>query len=252
MSIARSQNVQLSVRTLNRDTFNRLIAPNLHIFDSLFPTVKHHPRLIRSPLALTQHECNNHRKQLEKTRDLRAQELGNLAILGSDLVDALKKQNGDPQQQETLRISAWIVGTINAVVQKDSPVVTLSSFQNPTTPVTRETLSDMLRQFFRDELPKHKSSHITSLDVHRRPHRWTLAWPRLVLVPPVMLLGIRAAYNNRDSIASNIRDAAQTIRSFWTQWVLEPIRDILNTVRTGGDDGARVISKEGLKSDMEV
>jgi nuclear-control-of-ATPase protein 2 len=57
-------------------------------------------------------------------------------------------------------------------------------------------------------------------------------------------------WSSRSSLQSYINDAIGTIQGFWKGWVIEPIRGIVNTVRSGGMEGA-LISKEGLKSDLD-
>jgi len=58
-------------------------------------------------------------------------------------------------------------------------------------------------------------------------------------------------YGSRESIVQSLDKAIETIRGFWMGYVLAPLRDIISTVRTGGDDGLRIVSKDGLKADME-
>ena len=102
-------------------------------------------------------------------------------------------------------------------------------------------------------LPSRSAKHQNLFTAYQRPGRWTRSWPRLLLFRPLILLTMRLAYQNRSSIYTAIIDAGHTIRSFWTERVIEPIRDILKTVKTSGDKGAaRVISRDGLKSDMEA
>lgn len=130
---------------------------------------------------------------------------------------------------------------------------TSSPFENIDTNMSPTAANISLQAFITTALAKHSSTHQSAFVSHQRPSYWTLTWPRLVLLPPLILVGMNSAYQNRASIQLNIKDALETIKSFWTQWVFEPVRDILDTVRTGGDESAgRVVSKEGLRSDMDV
>lgn len=53
-----------------------------------------------------------------------------------------------------------------------------------------------------------------------------------------------------------MRDAKETAKGFWKGWIVEPLRGIIDTVRHGGGEssagGLSVMSKEGMKGDMEV
>lgn len=46
--------------------------------------------------------------------------------------------------------------------------------------------------------------------------------------------------------------AHDTLKGFWFGYVIEPVRGILDTVRTGGDEGARIVSQEAVRADLEV
>ena len=46
-------------------------------------------------------------------------------------------------------------------------------------------------------------------------------------------------------------DAKETLRGFVTGWLIEPLREIMKTVRAGGEDGV-IVRKEGVAADFEV
>ena len=86
----------------------------------------------------------------------------------------------------------------------------------------------------------------------RRPSRLTLLWPQLVLIPPVTLLLFRTIYGSRESIAETALNIHDTLKGFWFGYVIEPVKSILDTVRTGGDESARIVNQEAVKADLEV
>lgn len=89
-------------------------------------------------------------------------------------------------------------------------------------------------------------SHLT------RPSNLTRLWPPLLLLP--VLLPLLAPYV--PALRNGMRDAKKTAQGFWKGWVIEPLMGIIDTVRHGGGEGAgsglSVMSKEGMKGDMEV
>ena len=246
-SVARTQNVQFSFSTLNRHTFSHIISPHIQVFGSLFPTLTYRSQFVRSPLALTRDEVRDHRRRLEETRDSRARELGNLTFFGAEILAVLRGRSDT--FQDGILSTKWMVEALSAVLLGNEVP---NALYITSTAITTQVLRDSLLEFVCGQLPKHTALHVAVTDIHKRPSRWTLAWPRIVLLPPVFLIGLRSIYSNRDSLIGNMVDAMQTVRIFWSQWIFEPIVDILNTVRSGGEEGVRVISKEGLKSDMEV
>ncbi|KAF9512937.1 hypothetical protein BS47DRAFT_1297082, partial [Hydnum rufescens UP504] len=229
-SVPGARDIQLSFSNLNRRIFGRLMTPPIQVFSSLFPTLFRHPRFIYSPLAFIRDEFRHHRRQLEATRDSRARELGNLTFIGAQILALLKEPTNASQDNDALIIK-WTAKALNIISAAEAIQV--------------------LRELLCVQLPKHTTSHVAVTDAHKRPSRWVLAWPRFILFPPAIFLCLRSLYSNRDSLVGNLIDIAQTVRMFWTQWIFEPIVDILNTVRTGGEEGVRVISKQGLQSDME-
>lgn len=90
-------------------------------------------------------------------------------------------------------------------------------------------------------------SHLT------RPNALTRLWPPLLLLP--LLIPILSPYI--PVLKDAVRDAKETARGFWKGWVVEPLMGIIDTVRHGGGEGGgesslSVMSKEGMKGDMEV
>ena len=46
-------------------------------------------------------------------------------------------------------------------------------------------------------------------------------------------------------------EAGETIHNFFCDWLLQPIKDVVNTIRAGGEDGV-IVRKEGVAADMAV
>lgn len=201
---------------------------------ALYPRVSSHLSLTASPLALARAECAAHRRELEKLRDEHAELLGALARLRASF---------DPQ--EPMRFVASI---------KDAFV--LEHAAKPAVPTTGRpramtlappTLPSTLRKLALAVLPAHEAAHADAVAALRRPNTLIRAWPRLLLIPPLVWAGFHYAAGFRVSF----RDAVETVRGFWRGYVVAPVKDILDTVRTGGDSELRLVSPEGLKADME-
>ena len=77
-------------------------------------------------------------------------------------------------------------------------------------------------------------------------------WPRILLIPPLSLFTFKLIYGSRDTIIEMLYNIHETITGFWTGYVIEPIRGILDTVRTGGDDRVSIVTPEALKADLDV
>ncbi|KAF8342777.1 ATP synthase regulation protein NCA2-domain-containing protein [Cantharellus anzutake] len=223
------------------DTFNRLAVPHVEIFNALFPSLKKRFIFPRSPLALIREECSEHHRKLQRIRDKRAEQLGCLTFLGANVRSRFETRATQPSN--ILWKDPKFLHDLQLIMAGDTSQAIETSDLSDTLTV--------LHQFLTQLLPRHVEAHHTSIRSYQRPPRWTRAWPKVFFGPPLFLLIFRSIYNNRSSIRVSLIDAKETIRGFWVQWVVEPVREILNTVRTGGESGPRVTSKEGLKSDME-
>ncbi|KAJ7492141.1 NCA2-domain-containing protein [Mycena latifolia] len=166
------------------------------------PRPAHYLRSIWSavflPLDLTREECRYKRRQLEKMRDERAEQLGGLAQL------RLLTPSGD---------------------------AFLSRF---VTCISGETYWD-------DDNATH---HL------RRPSRLVLLWPKLLLLPPLALYSARTLYASRASIMQMVLEAKETVEGFVKNSLIDPLKEILKTVRTGGEDGV-IVRKEGVAADLD-
>ncbi|EIW81016.1 nuclear control of ATP synthase 2 [Coniophora puteana RWD-64-598 SS2] len=82
-----------------------------------------------------------------------------------------------------------------------------------------------------------------------RPSRLTLLWPRLVLVPPLALMAARYAWASRGSLREFAGDAAETAGNFYRDWLVEPVRGVLHTIRAGSEGGI-IVTKEAVDADL--
>ncbi|KNZ76733.1 Nuclear control of ATPase protein 2 [Termitomyces sp. J132] len=82
-----------------------------------------------------------------------------------------------------------------------------------------------------------------------RPPRLILMWPRLLLLPPLCIYILRSAYTSRASLAELAFDAKATAEGFVRGWLLDPLKDVIKTVRAGSQDGV-IVQKEGIAADL--
>jgi nuclear-control-of-ATPase protein 2 len=88
-------------------------------------------------------------------------------------------------------------------------------------------------------------------DKLNRPSNLVLAWPKLVLGPPLLLYGFRLLYTSRTSLQEVTKDAWNTLLGIWQGWLIDPLKDVLRTVRAGGE-GSVIVQKEGVAADLAV
>ncbi len=188
------------------------------------------------PLELARQECKYNRKTLERIRDERARCLGELVEqrpwLGQLIHGTLKI---DP----SLRFTR-LFDTINQTL---SPQWETPDGELPFAAIAQLT----------NNLPAATANHAQFLRAQNllRPSALTRIWPSLLVLPPLSLY----IYTNRTAWTSAIvdmaHDAKETCLGFLKGWLVEPLIDVLNTVRAGGR-GEMLVHESGVVADLEV
>ncbi|GAA5967967.1 hypothetical protein JCM11641_003683 [Rhodosporidiobolus odoratus] len=240
--------------------------------------------LTLSPLALTRQEISHQRKGIKKARDELATKIGELTLAatasgvgaggaepdqnwrGSHLGTTRKAQRfatrgptlarlfsttagpvkaDEDLSVEDIRQATWsTLVHLDAVLSLSSPSITASS--PPTTP---SDLAHSLSYLLTRTLPFH-TSHFTSLSSSLcPPSALTRAWPYLLTVPIASYAAAKLVYKNKDSLVKFARETAETVRGFVVDWVVQPVKQILDTVRGGETVG--LMGRESLKSDLD-
>lgn len=185
--------------------------------------------IFRSPFELTRQECQFCRHALQAIRNDCAERLGRLtASIPAFLLD-------------TDDMVAFI-RVLQSIVDDEMPLKT---------PVREPTLIESLWDI-NVKVPRRCHVHEVGISTLRRPSRLIRLWPRLVIIPPITLILFRVIYGSRQTLGDQLIQAVETVSGFWKGYLLQPFREILDTVRTGGEEGVRIVSKEGVKADMEA
>ncbi|TDL23302.1 NCA2-domain-containing protein [Rickenella mellea] len=231
----RSHHIPVQLNSFSPKTIRSLFPSGLlhpsALTASFFPHISRQTHsLFTSPLELARQECIIRKTKLEVLRNSRAEALGHLFKLKRSIASELQApstQIGLGSYPTRIR---KLLGDTNASETDVLQGLSILAFQR---------------------LPQHASTHTAQFSSLCRPSRLTRLWPRLVVIPPVTLLLFRYIYRSRESLHETAVQAADTVRGFWFGYVVEPVRGILDTVRTGGEDGPRIVSMEGVKADLE-
>ncbi|GAA5927719.1 hypothetical protein JCM1841_006019 [Sporobolomyces salmonicolor] len=233
--------------------------------------------LTLSPLALTRQEIAHRRAEIKKQREELAEKIGELTLaassseLGSHLVGEGAKGRVDPHSSsglalllsipasvasnqadqltlEDFRLATWsTLRHLDAVLTP--PSSSPSMLDTPTPPSIPSDLAHSLLYLLMRTLPSHTSCLSRSTEPLRPPSALTRSWPYLLSVPLIGFLAGRTIYANRQSLTKYALDAAETGKRFVVDWVVEPVRKILETVR--GGEGMAIMGRESLRSDLE-
>lgn len=120
----------------------------------------------------------------------------------------------------------------------------------PTPPTIPSDLAHSLHYLLSVTFPSHSKSFESKITSLKKPGFVTRSWPYLLSIPLVTALTARTIYNNRQSLINYAFDAVETTKRFVIDWVVEPVKKILDTVR-GGETMA-LMGRDSLRSDLEV
>ncbi|GAA5830250.1 hypothetical protein JCM3766R1_002840 [Sporobolomyces carnicolor] len=227
--------------------------------------------LTLSPLALTRHEIAERRSAIKGRREDLAHKIGEMTLaasnspLGSHLGADEKQSTGSQEGSlasllssadeggefpslADIRSATWsTLRHLDAILT--SPCASPSMASTPTPPTVPADLAHSLHYLLSVTFPAHSASFDSSVASLRRPSFLVRAWPYLVSFPVVTALAARTIYNNRQSLVSYAWDGVETTKRFVLDWVVEPVKKILDTVR-GGETMA-LMGRDSLRSDLE-
>lgn len=185
------------------------------------------------PVDLAHQECQSKRKALEKLRDEKAERLGALVNMRDQLSASLN-------QRDSRGLANFTYAYRHSM--SDASVT-------PPLGDSDETVLANLRAIMANG-----SVSTTSLVIDsnlQRPSTLTLLWPRLLIIPPVAFYIMRTIYTSRADLAEFAKDTGDTISRFFQDWLLEPLKGVIKTIRAGGEDGV-IVRPEGVAADIDV
>lgn len=191
---------------------------------------------VLSPLGLTRHEARAKRKLLLKQRDQLATRLGTLA----QTVTKSAQDTAQSPEQLLQELSEHVGDMSEALAVHPSNV--------------KESLSSSLNLL----LSKYLDSQRASVDAFLSPSpsgsgppsAIARLWPTFVLAPIGTIIVVRIVAASWDTIVAKARDAQDTAKAFAINWIYEPCLKLLDTIRTGDEEGV-IMSKESLNSDLQ-
>ncbi|GAA6047664.1 hypothetical protein JCM3770_001615 [Rhodotorula araucariae] len=237
--------------------------------------------LTLSPLALTRQEIAHRRDGIRRARDALAVRIGELTLvagasrarddpLAGDESDAgearaeLRRAPGLAQlfspsagtaddlaelSLEDVKQATWqTLVHLDAVLTPSPAVPTLDG--SSAAPARPADLAHALSFLLRRTLPAHTVLQQRTSASLAPPPALTRAWPFVLAVPLAAAVVGRALYARRAALADYAREAAEAARGFVLDWVVEPVRGIVDTLR-GGEAGVALLGRDSLRSDLD-
>ncbi|KAK3502737.1 ATP synthase regulation protein NCA2-domain-containing protein [Neurospora crassa] len=226
-------------------------------------------RKVLSPVDLCRAEARRKRAELQKLRETIAAALGILVDEG--LAFDRKAEDHKGLESRLMVADSTLVDSIALMhailtnsVETNGP---LSVFEDSVFKVARDvrnafsttdsskpkasSVAERLIQILDHSLLQHKTAVAKHVSENGRPSRVVRYWlPTLALLvssPTILYVLVK----RRDSIIDWIQNLGITVRDFWFNWVIEPIRKVIGTIRHDTNSEIAIMSRDSLKADRE-
>jgi nuclear-control-of-ATPase protein 2 len=100
-------------------------------------------------------------------------------------------------------------------------------------------------------LPHHRTAITDLARSNGRPSRLVRYWLLAVALLVSSSTILRILVNRQDDIINWIRNLGATTRDFWFNWVVDPVRKIVGTIRHDANSEIAIMSRDSLRADRE-
>ena len=231
-------------------------------------------RRVLSPIALCRSEARQKQARLRRLREMGASGLGVLMDEGlsfdisEDSTELVKTEESDSHEWKVVversvalmdtvlcNVTTLETGvsdfedTVFASVEDDPEI---SPQEADVSQVTRPAkVSKRLQHILEVHVPNHIGSSQRLATEFGRPSRLVRYWlPASILILSSTTI-LRIFVNKKAEIIAWIQDLGATTRDFWLNWVIEPTKKIIGTIRHDKDSEVAIMSKESLRGDRE-
>ncbi|KAL8963322.1 MAG: hypothetical protein Q9193_000405 [Seirophora villosa] len=227
---------------------------------------------LASPLMFYRSEVRSKQQRLKTFRELSACGLGILVDEGMNLdgdESEMRRAKNDKHAWKTvvLKSVALMENVLRNLTVSDSGYheledlvftsveddTELSHASSSTDDGSDQRLTLMVNRLelvLQEHLPNHVSNSEGLVGKYGRPSRTVRYWlPATALLLSSSTL-LRIAMNRKAQLATWVRDLGATTVDFWNNWVVEPVRKVVGTIRHDKDAEIAIMSKESLKGDQ--
>ncbi len=232
---------------------------------------------VLSPLAKSRKAIRQKQSGLRRLREMSAAGLGllieecldfpTIAEAGED-VDA---QGLETQQEEYRSVVERSVGLMDSVLKnvtmleagtegledmvfsavEDSESISERGIGGPSPSPTPAKLAIKLQTILEQQIPKHIQEQRRLRAEYGRPGVLVRYWlPATVLLLSSTTI-LRILVNRKAELIQWSAELATTVRDFWANWVVEPTRKVIKTIRHDEGSEVAIMSKESLKGDRD-
>jgi nuclear control of ATPase protein 2 len=237
-------------------------------------SIAHARSRILSPFALCRTEARQKQTGLKRLREMNASGLGVLMdeglSFGLDIGDEASASAKDLDSTNNEEWRSMVPKSIALIENVLRNVTTLGSGtaefeelvftaveddpyaeQRDTRLARPAVLVDRLQRILKEHLPVQlKSSNQLSKE-YGRPSKMTRYWlPASALLLSSSTL-LRLLANRRAEIITWVQEFGSTVVDFWVNWIIEPVKKLIGTIRHDENSEVAIMSKRSLEADRD-
>lgn len=233
---------------------------------------------ILSPFALRRTEARKKQNGLKRLREMNSTGLGLLideglsfAVADDDTVGSRAEESPGLSQDEwrstvakSISLMESILRNVNTLdsgvaefeegvftsVEEDPEIVSTSSESNGGL-MRAGQLANRLLLILHEHLPSQEQRSITLSREYSRPNRLVRYWPVGTFFFVFGGTILRVLANRRAEIRVWIQEFGVTVIDFWGNWIVEPVKKVIGTIRHDEGSEVALMSKDSLRADRE-
>lgn len=219
-----------------------------------------------SPIAMAHSEARTKQRALMKLKDASASSLGLLLDVGQPHVDvsviSASSTEGFSLQEHLTESVSRSIALIESLLERmqlenfdmhDGEDVAQQAYtaSSESTKASMANVAERLDTIMNSLIPQYKATSTKRIETNGRPSRLIRYWlPTLVAVLSSSTV-LRILVHRQADIATWIRDFGVTVMDFWSNWVVDPTRKLIGTIRHDPTSEVAIISKRSLEGDRD-
>ncbi|KAL2755182.1 hypothetical protein ACRALDRAFT_1064891 [Sodiomyces alcalophilus JCM 7366] len=228
---------------------------------------------VLSPVSRHRREVRRHLAELNKLKDITSTGLGMLVdeglAFGMDQDDAKSDDeimdllHWKPVVSKTVAMMDAVLDkileldsfpqdfetTVFRTIYEDAELGT--QFDDPQAPLRVSAAAQRLLYILEHKLPQRTRELQHVVREHGRPSAIVRYWLPATLAALSSTTVLRILVNRKAELATWARDIAVTARDFWANWVIQPVRNMVRTIRHDEASEIAIMSRDSLKADRE-
>ena len=233
---------------------------------------------ILSPFALRRTEARKKQNGLKRLREMNSTGLGLLideglsfAVTDDDTIGVRAEESPKLSQDEwrstvtkSISLMESILRNVNTLdsgvaefeegvftsVEEDPEIASTSSESNGGL-MRAGQLANRLLLILHEHLPSQEQRSITSSKEYSRPNRFIRYWPAGTFFFVFGGTILRVLANRRAEIRIWIQEFGVTVVDFWENWIIDPVKKLIGTIRHDEGSEVAIMSKDSLRADRE-